>query len=155
MVSKALDITFLSLRDQSLVIIYFCCLSRTHNLFMSSKHYISSLRHFFTQILKRVTVKAINDIPGENENSSPGGARGHAHATGQGCSRKYQINRESRPTLQCPASPWELPAEPREHFPWHLTAPQNQPHVPLPSTQLVLPSREFRALRMLLLDKWR
>lgn len=72
---------------------------------MSSKHYISLPQHFFTQILKRVAVKAINDIPGETEKSSPGGARGHANATGRGGSRKYQINTESRPTLERPAGP--------------------------------------------------
>lgn len=86
------------------MIIHFCCLSQTYNLFMSSEHYTSLPRHFFAQILKRVAVKVIDDdIPGENEKSSPEGARGHANAMGQRGSRKYQINTESHPTLEHPA----------------------------------------------------
>lgn len=99
---------FLPLRCQSFVISRFCCRSWIANLLMNSKYHISLPRNFFAQILKWVTEKAINDIPRGNEESSPGGARGHANHTGQGGSRKFQINREIRPTLQCLAGPAPL-----------------------------------------------
>lgn len=95
---------------------------------MSSEHYISLPHHFFSQTLKWVAVKVINNIPREKEKSSPGGAQGHANAMGQGGSRKYWINRESHPTLEHPTEPASLsqpPAEPREGFLWHPTTPQN------------------------------
>lgn len=99
--------------------ICFCSPSQMHNLFMSIKHYITLPHCFiFSQILNWVAAKVISSVPRQREKSGPGGAQGHANATGQGGSRKYGINRESHPTLKCPA-------EPRENFRWHPATPQN------------------------------